>query len=105
MGAAVFVLTAYPPVSASERELMARVAELSVTMFVVLNKADYLTGCELAEALEFTARVAAEATSSGSGFLGLSAQFGTKFCGAGVSLESGAVAGTFASVVFGPWVL
>src|SRR6266516_3959359 len=33
-----------PPVSASERELMARVAELSVTMFVVLNKADYLVG-------------------------------------------------------------
>jgi small GTP-binding protein len=99
MDAAVFVLTADPPVSASERELMARVAELSVTMFVVLNKADYLAGyhtargnpaasgtagvgigglggagsgvpgragvngdSELAEALEFTARVAAEAT-------------------------------------------
>ena len=99
MDAAVFVLTADPPVSASERELMARVAELSVTMFVVLNKADYLAGyetarrslaapgtvgrgsggldgagssglgraganggSELTEALEFTARVAAEAT-------------------------------------------
>ena len=99
MDAAVFVLTADPPVSASERELMALVAELSVTMFVVLNKADYLVGyhtagrslaapgtvggsgggldgaggsglaragangdSELAEALEFTARVAAEAT-------------------------------------------
>jgi Dynamin family len=70
MDAAVLVLTADPPVSASERELMARVAELSVTMFVVLNKADYLAGhgaagpdhegSELAEALEFTARVAAE---------------------------------------------
>jgi GTP-binding protein EngB required for normal cell division len=79
MDAAVFVLTADPPVSASERDLMSRVARLSVTMFVVLNKADYLdadaessgdsaghlldghaTG-ELAEALEFTARVAAEA--------------------------------------------
>jgi GTP-binding protein EngB required for normal cell division len=44
MDAAVFVLTADPPVSASERELMARVAELSVTLFVVLNKADYLAG-------------------------------------------------------------
>ena len=44
MDAAVFVLTADPPVAASERELMARVAELSVTMFVVLNKADYLAG-------------------------------------------------------------
>jgi len=62
MDAAVFVLTADPPVSASERELMARVAELSVTMFVVLNKADHLTGGELAEALEFTAQVAAGAT-------------------------------------------
>jgi GTP-binding protein EngB required for normal cell division len=70
MDAAVLVLTGDPPVSASERELMARVAELSVTMFVVLNKADYLAGygtagpdregSELAEALEFTARVAAE---------------------------------------------
>jgi small GTP-binding protein len=93
MDAAVFVLTADPPVSASERELVARVAELSVTMFVVLNKADYLAGygtglgnmtepasggsggtgaaaagrggangsSELAEALEFTVRVASEA--------------------------------------------
>ena len=67
MDAAVLVLTADPPVSASERELMARVAELSVTMFVVLNKADYLAGYgtdgdgDLAEALEFTARVAAQA--------------------------------------------
>ena len=62
MDAAVFVLTADPPVSASERELMARVGELSVTMFVVLNKADYLASSELAEALDFTAWVAAEAT-------------------------------------------
>ncbi|HUY48565.1 MAG TPA: dynamin family protein [Streptosporangiaceae bacterium] len=61
MDAAVFVLTADPPASASERELMARVAGRSVTMFVVLNKADYLTGSELAEALEFAARVAGEA--------------------------------------------
>jgi small GTP-binding protein len=86
MDAAVFVLTADPPVSASERDLMAKVAEESVTMFVVLNKADYLRGyvpakgplssfspadaragnagrapadggSELAEALEFTARI------------------------------------------------
>jgi small GTP-binding protein len=93
MDAAVFVLSADPPVSATERELMAKVADLSVTMFVVLNKADYLAGydaarerlaaftaaaggdgpegagraganggSELAEALEFTTRVAGEAT-------------------------------------------
>ena len=79
MDAAVFVLTADPPVSASERDLMSRVARLSVTMFVVLNKADYLSAGDppppgsadgtpgghrrgdLAEALEFTAGVAAEA--------------------------------------------
>ena len=87
MDAAVFVLTADPPVSATERELMSRVAGLSVSMFVVLNKADYLAagpagastayvldghaggdargdghaGSELTEAVEFTARVAADA--------------------------------------------
>jgi hypothetical protein len=67
MDAAVFVLTADPPVSASERELMARVAGLSVSLFVVLNKADYLAGYgdgpggEFTEALEFTERVAGEA--------------------------------------------
>jgi Dynamin family len=61
MDAAVFVLTADPPVSASERELMARVAARSVRMFVVLNKADYLAPGELAEALEFTGQVAGEA--------------------------------------------
>jgi GTP-binding protein EngB required for normal cell division len=79
MDAAVFVLTADPPVSASERDLMSRVAQLSVRMFVVLNKADYLSAdpsqpggpadgalnghhpSELAEALEFTQKVTAEA--------------------------------------------
>jgi GTP-binding protein EngB required for normal cell division len=61
MDAAVFVLTTDPPMSASERELMTRVAARSVRMFVVLNKADYLTAAELAEAVEFTGRVAGEA--------------------------------------------
>jgi GTP-binding protein EngB required for normal cell division len=63
MDAAIFVLTADPPASASERDLMARVAGRSVTMFVVLNKADYLTGSELEEALDFTAAVVAGAAS------------------------------------------
>jgi len=62
MDAAIFVLTADPPVSASERELLRRVAGLSVALFVVLNKADYLDKPALAEALEFTAGVVAEAT-------------------------------------------
>lgn len=61
MDAAVFVLTADPPVSASERDLLAQVAGLSVTRFVVLNKADYLDDAGLAEALDFTARVVANA--------------------------------------------
>jgi len=58
MDAAVFVLTADPPMSASERQLMVRVAARSVRMFVVLNKADYLAAAELAEALEFTGQQA-----------------------------------------------
>jgi GTP-binding protein EngB required for normal cell division len=57
MDAAVFVLTADPPVSASERDLLEQVAALSVTTFVVLNKADHLDEPGLAEALEFTRRV------------------------------------------------
>jgi small GTP-binding protein len=61
MDAAVFVLTADPPVSATERELLGRVTALSVTTFVVLNKADYLDPAGLAEAVEFTAGVVREA--------------------------------------------
>jgi GTP-binding protein EngB required for normal cell division len=57
MDAAVFVLTADPPVSASERDLLEQVARLSVTTFAVLNKADRLNEPELAEALEFTRQV------------------------------------------------
>jgi small GTP-binding protein len=62
MDAAIFVLTADPPVSASERELLREVAGMSVALFVVLNKADYLDATSLAEAAEFTSRVVAEAT-------------------------------------------
>jgi GTP-binding protein EngB required for normal cell division len=61
MDAAVFVLTADPPVSASERDLLRRVAGLSVTTFAVLNKADHLDQPGLAEAVEFTRRVLREA--------------------------------------------
>lgn len=52
--AAVFVVTVDPPMSASERELLARVRAASVATFVVLNKVDRLDGAELAEALAFT---------------------------------------------------
>jgi Dynamin family len=61
MDAAVFVLTADPPVSAAERDLYAKVAGLSVTTFTVLNKADHLDGPSLAEAAEFTRQVLADA--------------------------------------------
>ncbi len=61
MDAAVFVLTADPPVSAAERDLYARVAGLSAATFTVLNKADHLDEAGLAEAAEFTRQVLAEA--------------------------------------------
>jgi len=61
MDAAVLVLTADPPVSASERELLGKVGDLSVTTFAVLNKADHLDAAELAETAEFTRRVLADA--------------------------------------------
>ena len=61
MDAAVFVLTADPPVSASERDLITQVAQLSAAMFIVLNKADRLSGGDLAEVLDFTADVVARA--------------------------------------------
>ncbi|MDQ2874335.1 MAG: dynamin family protein [Actinomycetota bacterium] len=61
MDAAILVLTADPPISATERDLLRRVAELSVGMFVVLNKADYLDDAGRCEAERFTAGVAAEA--------------------------------------------
>jgi GTP-binding protein EngB required for normal cell division len=61
MDAAVFVLTADPPVSAAERDLYAKVAGLSVATFTVLNKADHLDAAGLAEAAEFTRQVLAQA--------------------------------------------
>ena len=61
MDAAIFVLTADPPVSAAERDLLERVHGLSVTTFVVLNKADYTDAAGLAEAVEFTERIAGQA--------------------------------------------
>lgn len=52
--AAVFVVTVDPPMSASERELLARVRAASVATFVALNKVDRLDEAEMAEALTFT---------------------------------------------------
>jgi translation elongation factor EF-Tu-like GTPase len=60
MDAAVFVLAADPPVSASGRDLLGKVGELSVMTFAALNKADHLDAAELAEAVGFTGRVLTE---------------------------------------------
>ncbi|MGH3255385.1 MAG: dynamin family protein [Streptosporangiaceae bacterium] len=65
MDAAVFVLTADPPVSASERDLLGRVAELSVMTFTVLNKADRLDEPGLDEAVVFTRQVLGDAGHAG----------------------------------------
>ena len=57
MDLAVFVLTADPPISDSERQLLETVRGLSVASFVVLNKADHLSSDELADARAFVTEV------------------------------------------------
>ncbi len=80
MDAAVLVLTADPPLSASERDLLTAVRARSVALFVVLNKVDRLTPPELAEAEAFTAKQVAETVGTAvpvypvSGRLGLAAR-------------------------------
>ncbi len=60
MDAAVFVVSADPPISAGERAWLRKVSKQAVRVFCVLNKADYLTRDELAEAVEFTRNVVSE---------------------------------------------
>jgi GTP-binding protein EngB required for normal cell division len=60
MDAAVFVLTADPPISGSELALLREVATLAVRVFVVLNKADQLESDELPEAAGFVSDVVTE---------------------------------------------
>jgi hypothetical protein len=60
--AAIFVLTADPPISAAERELLATVRSSSVATFLLLNKADYLDRPARAEAEAFTTEVVRTAT-------------------------------------------
>ncbi len=57
MDAAIVVLTADPPISAAERDLLTRITNTSVATFVLLNKIDYLDGTARAEAEAFTADV------------------------------------------------
>lgn len=57
MDAAVFVLTADPPISSSELALLREVSELAVRVFVVLNKTDQLEPTDLPEAADFVTDV------------------------------------------------
>jgi len=61
MDVALFVLTADPPISAAEQDLLSRVRALSARTFVVLNKVDQLEPTDRDEAERFTRRVVAGA--------------------------------------------
>jgi GTP-binding protein EngB required for normal cell division len=60
LDAAILVTSADPPISKGERAFLERVAERAVRLFVVLNKADYLSADELQRTVEFTQRVVRE---------------------------------------------
>jgi small GTP-binding protein len=64
LDAAIFVLTATPPISRTERELLANVVDASVRTFVVLNKVDQLRDDELEEAYTFASRVVGKVDST-----------------------------------------
>jgi small GTP-binding protein len=55
--AAVFVVTADPPLSAAEHEFIRDIRDYVHKLFFVLNKIDYVAEVERREALEFTAQV------------------------------------------------
>jgi small GTP-binding protein len=61
MDLAVLVLSADPPISADERDLLHQLRELAVRVLVVINKADRLSTAEATEVEEFTRSVLAEA--------------------------------------------
>jgi GTP-binding protein EngB required for normal cell division len=58
--AAVFVVTADPPLSAAEQEFLHDIREYVHKLFFVLNKIDYLETPDQQEALDFTAQVLQE---------------------------------------------
>lgn len=61
LDAAIVVVSADPPISAAERDLLVRVDELAVRTFLVLNKTDQLEPTELDEAVQFTRATAQHA--------------------------------------------
>lgn len=64
MDTAIFVLTADPPISATEREMLGEVDRLAVRMVIALNKVDRLSADERNAAELFTREVVAETTGS-----------------------------------------
>ena len=81
LDAAIFVVTADPPIAAAERDLLARTSALSVHTFVVLNKADQLDEAGLSEAADFTAQVVDAATGAGAELFACSARQGRSDAG------------------------
>lgn len=61
LDAAIVVVTADPPISASERDLLQEITARSVHTIVFVNKADQLVAGDLAEAVEFTRGVCEQA--------------------------------------------
>ncbi|HYO84916.1 MAG TPA: dynamin family protein [Dermatophilaceae bacterium] len=62
LDAAILVLTADPPISDAERQLLNEISRTSVRTFVLLNKSDRRSPEENHEAEAFTRRVCSEAT-------------------------------------------
>jgi GTP-binding protein EngB required for normal cell division len=61
LDAAVLVTSADPPISEGERAFLKDVLEHAVKLFVVLNKADYLSEDDLKRTVHFTERIVREA--------------------------------------------
>lgn len=61
LDSAIVVLTADPPISAAEQQLLGEIGQQAMRTFVVLNKSDQLDAEELAQALEFTEQAASAA--------------------------------------------
>lgn len=74
LDAAVLVLTADPPPSAAERDLLRDITGRSVATFVLLNKADNLDAAERAESLAFAQRIVREVAGPGVSVFAVSAR-------------------------------
>jgi signal recognition particle receptor subunit beta len=59
--AAIFLVSADPPISDTEREFLEEIREEAARVFFVLNKIDYLSGLDRDEAIAFTQGVIADA--------------------------------------------